>query len=108
MVVAQTQSFVEKVLTQAGAAMTRGESQLVVEIVQGISEKKSVLLSEIARATTDGTHEALLRQERRLSRELGKEGSGLDVLPHAYLAIAGPLASTLPFVTVDGSDLTKQ
>jgi hypothetical protein len=108
LVVAQTQSFVEKVLTQAGAAMTRGESQLVVEIVQGISEKKSVLLSEIARATTDGTHEALLRQERRLSRELGKEGSGLDVLPHAYLAIAGPLASTLPFVTVDGSDLTKQ
>src|SRR5882724_3682820 len=91
----------------SGSEVTRGESQLVVEIVQGISERKSVLLSEIARATTDGTHEELLRQERRLSRELGKEGSGLDLLPNAYLTIAGPLASTLPFVTVDGSDITK-
>jgi Transposase DDE domain len=105
--VAQVQSFVQKVLDEVGSSITRGESMLVGEIVRGISEKKSVLLSEIARATTDGSHEELLRQERRLSRELKKEGSGLDALPDAYLAVVNPLASTLPFVTVDGSDLSK-
>jgi hypothetical protein len=106
-VIAQTQSLVQKVLLQAGSSVTRGEGQVVVEIVRGISENKSVLLSEIARATTDGTHEALLRQERRLSRELSKEDSGLDLLPDAYLAQVAPLANTLPFVTVDGSEITK-
>lgn len=105
--VAQTQSFVQKVLDQAGSSLTPGEGKLVAEVVRGISEKKSVLLSEIARATTDGSHEDLLRQERRLSRELKKEGSGLDALPDSYLAVVAPLASTLPFITVDGSELTK-
>lgn len=105
--VAQVQSFVQKVLDEVGSSITRGERKLASEIVLGISEKKSVLLSEIARATTDGSHEELLRQERRLSRELKKDGSGLDALPDAYLTVVGPLASTLPFVTVDGSDLSK-
>lgn len=103
----QAQSYVQSVLDQVGSSITLCERQVVGDIVRGISVGKSVLLSEISRATTDGTREGLLRQETRLSRELSKEGSGLDLLPDAYLTMVVPVARSLDFVTVDGSEVVK-
>jgi hypothetical protein len=105
--------FVQR-MTKLAGDLTPGEAKLTSDLVIGISQTQSVLLSETARvineieATSDEEDaKALMRTEQRLSKGLAKTQSGLDELPHAWLTFVAPTVSRLKFVTVDGSDMTK-
>jgi hypothetical protein len=105
--------FVQRITKLAGN-LTPGEAKLTSDLVVGISQTQSVLLSETARVIneiegTSGEDEAkaLIRTEQRLSKGLAKTQSGLDKLPQAWLKFAAPTVRRLQFVTVDGSDMTK-
>jgi hypothetical protein len=107
------QGFVQRITKLAGD-LTHGEAKLASDLVVGISQTQSVLLSETARVIneTEGSSEAddakaLIRTEQRLSKGLAKTQSGLDELPQAWLKFVAPTARRLRFVTVDGSDMTK-
>lgn len=107
------QGFVQR-LTNLAGNLTDGEAKLASDLVIGISQAQSVLLSESARvcnefegASNDDDPRALIRTEQRLSKGLAKTRSGLDELPHAWLNLAAPAVRRLKFVAVDGSDLTK-
>ena len=105
--------FVQRI-TKLAVDLTRGEAKLASDLVVGISQTQSVLLSETARvinkiegSSDDDDAKALIRTEQRLSKGLAKTKSGLDELPQAWLKFAAPTARRLKFVTVDGSDMTK-
>jgi hypothetical protein len=107
------QGFVQRITKLAGD-LTHGEAKLASDLVVGISQTQSVLLSETARVIneTEGSTEAddakaLIRTEQRLSKGLAKTQSGLDELPQAWLKFVAPTVRRLRFVTVDGSDMTK-
>jgi len=110
----RVQGFVQRLVKRAGG-LTDGEAKLASDLTVGISQSQSVLLSESARvvnelegrADEDNT-KALIRTEQRLSKGLAKPNSGLDELPRAWLTLAAPTARRLKFVTVDGSEITKQ
>jgi len=101
-IVKRVQSFVQQVADRAG--LDDRESRLARDIVVGISQAQSVLLSEIGRVIDRGKDVPLIRTEQRLSKGLRKETSKLDGLPRAYLRSVAPVARTLSFVTVDGTD----
>jgi Transposase DDE domain len=101
-------------ITKLAGDLTNGEAKLASDLVVGISQAESVLLSESARVINEidgssdhGDAKALIRTEQRLSKGLAKTDSGLDTLPQAWLTFAAPTVRGLRFVTVDGSDLTK-
>ena len=105
--------FVQR-MTKLAVDLTRGEAKLASDLVLGISQTQSVLLSETARvineiegSSEDDDPKALLRTEQRLSKGLAKTQSGLDDLPQAWLTFVAPTVRRLKFVTVDGSDMTK-
>lgn len=105
--------FVQRI-TKLAVDLTGGEAKLASDLVVGISQTQSVLLSETARvinkiegSSNDEDAKALIRTEQRLSKGLAKTKSGLDELPQAWLRFAAPTARRLKFVTVDGSDMTK-
>ncbi len=105
--------FVQRI-TKLAVDLTGGEAKLASDLVVGISQTQSVLLSETARvinkiegSSNDDDAKALMRTEQRLSKGLAKTKSGLDELPQAWLRFAAPTARRLKFVTVDGSDMTK-
>ena len=105
--------FVQR-MTKLAGGLTPGEAKLTSDIVVGISQTQSVLLSETARVineiegtSDDDDAKALIRTEQRLSKGLAKTQSGLDELPQAWLKFAAPTVRRLKFVTVDGSDMTK-
>jgi len=107
------QGFVQRITELAGD-LTHGEAKLASDLVVGISQTQSVLLSETARVINEaeGSSEAddakaLMRTEQRLSKGLAKMKSGLDALPQAWLKFAAPTVRRLKFVTVDGTDMTK-
>ena len=109
----QLRGFVERITNLAGK-LTHGEAKLASDLVVGISQTQSVLLSETARVVNeiegsaeDDDPKALIRTEQRLSKGLAKTHSGLDELPQAWLKFAAPTVRRLKFVTVDGSDMTK-
>jgi hypothetical protein len=107
------QGFVQRITKLVGD-LTHGEVKLVSDLVVGISQTQSVLLSETARVineieggSEDDDPKALIRTEQRLSKGLAKTHSGLDELPQAWLTFVAPTVRRLKFVTVDGSDMTK-
>lgn len=107
------QGFVQR-LTKLAGGLTHGEAKLASDLVVGISQAQSVLLSESARvineiegSSDDDDTKALIRTEQRLSKGLAKLQSGLDELPQAWLTFVAPTARHLKFVTVDGSEITK-
>ena len=107
------QGFVQRITKLAGD-LTPGETKLASDLVVGISQTQSVLLSETARvinaiegSSGDEDAKALIRTEQRLSKGLAKTHSGLDELPQAWLMFAAPTVRRMKFVTVDGSDMTK-
>jgi hypothetical protein len=77
---------------------------IVGTMLGGIVASGSVVLSELLRpqVSNEGLHAA----EQRLSHALKNE-TALDVLPEAYLERVAPLARTLRFRSIDGSDLSK-
>jgi hypothetical protein len=101
-------------LTKLAGDLTHGEAKLASDLVIGISQAQSVLLSESARvineiegSSDDDDPKALIRTEQRLSKGLAKRQSGLDELPQAWLKFVAPTVRHLKFVTVDGSEITK-
>lgn len=107
------QGFVQR-LTKLAGNLTDGEAKLTSDLVTGISQTQSVLLSESARVlneidglSNDDEPHALIRTEQRLSKGLAKRESGLDELPQAWLKFVTPTVRRLKFVTVDGSEITK-
>jgi hypothetical protein len=109
----QLQGFVQR-LTNLAGDLTDGEAKLASDLVVGISQAQSVLLSDTARVTNEieglsnaEDPKALIRTEQRLSKGLAKTQSGLDDLPQAWLTLAASAARRMPFVTVDGSDMSK-
>jgi hypothetical protein len=107
------QRFVQR-LTKLAGDLTHGEAKLASDLVIGISQAQSVLLSESARvineiegSSDDDDPKALIRTEQRLSKGLAKRQSGLDELPQAWLKLVAPTARRMKFVTVDGSEITK-
>jgi hypothetical protein len=77
---------------------------IVGTVLGGIVASGSVVLSELLRpqVSNEGLHAA----EQRLSHALKNE-TALDVLPEAYLERVAPIARTLRFRSIDGSDLSK-
>jgi hypothetical protein len=107
----RVRGFVQRLVKRAGG-LTNGEAKLASDLVVGISQTQSVLLSESARVINEiegraEEDDALIRTEQRLSKGLAKLQSGLDELPRAWLTLAAPTVRRLKFVTVDGSDMTK-
>jgi hypothetical protein len=94
---------VQKIASRAG--LSDDEARLANDLVIGMSQSQSVLLSQIGRALHE--KEPLLTTERRLSEGLAEDASGLDRMHQAWLDEVAPTAGRMPFVTVDGSDLTK-
>ena len=93
------QGFVQRITKLVGE-LTHGEAKLASDLVIGISQTQSVLLSETARvineiegSSEDDDPKALIRTEHRLSKGLAKTQSGLDELPQAWLTFVAP---TLP------------
>ena len=80
------------------APLSSAEALLAFRVVAGISEKTSCHLSAIARACD--LPEPLLRTERRLSKQLGRDRSALDALPQAWLRHVAPRARAVPYVSV--------
>lgn len=78
--------------------------RLTQSLVIGISQSKSVLLSEIGRAIAP--HSDLRDTTRDMSEAL-IETSELDALPDAWLRFVAPVADRMPFIAVDGTDLSK-
>jgi len=87
------------------APLSSAETLLVHQVVAGISEKKSCHRSEIGRAC--GLPEPLIRTERRLSKQLGRDRSALDALPEAWLRHVAAHARAMPYVSVDLSEIAK-
>ena len=109
----RVQGLVQRLVKRAGG-LTNGEAKLASDLVVGISQSQSLLLSESARVineiegrTEEDDAKALIRTEQRLSKGLAKLQSGLDELPQAWLTLAAPTVRRLKFVTVDGSDMSK-
>jgi Transposase DDE domain len=109
----RARGFVQR-LTNLAGELTEGEAKLTSDLVVGISQAQSVLLSETARVTNgiegasnEDDPRALIRTEQRLSKGLAKTRSGLDELPQAWLKLAGPTVRRMKFVSVDGSDIAK-
>jgi Transposase DDE domain len=97
-------AFVQKMAR--GANLLDREAAVVEEIVHGISQTGSVMLSDIARATK--SHETTLKAaEERLSETLKAEGSAVDQLPSKYLGVVSKISKTLPFVMFDPTDIAK-
>jgi Transposase DDE domain. len=97
------QRSVEKITSRA--RLSDDEARLANDLVIGMSQSQSVLLSQIGRAL--GEKEPLLTTERRLSEGLAEDASGLDRMQQAWLDEVAPTARRMPFITVDGSDVTK-
>jgi hypothetical protein len=105
--------FVQRI-TKLASDLTHGEAKLASDLVLGISQTQSVLLSETARvinelegSSGEDDPKGLIRTEQRLSKGLAKTKSGLDELPQAWLRFIAPTAHRMKFVTVDGGDMTK-
>jgi len=98
-------------ITKLADRLTPAEAKLVSDLVIGISESQSVLLSNTARVVNaiEGKTEDrdLIRTEQRLSKGLSRARSGLDELADAWVRHAAPTVRKMPFVTVDGSEVTK-
>jgi hypothetical protein len=73
-------------------------------LIGGIMSTGSVVLSEIVRPQV--AKDALHAAEQRVSQAL-KTRSELDQLPEVYLAMVAPVACSLEFRSVDGSDVCK-
>ena len=103
-IVKRLKRFVQRVANRAD--LNEGETDLVQGVVRGISEKGSTRLSDIARVIDKGKKVPLIRTEQRLSKGLKAEHSGLDGVQGAYLREVAPVARTLPYVIIDGSQNT--
>jgi hypothetical protein len=97
------QRSVQKITARAG--LSDEEARLANDLVIGISQSQSVQLSQIGRALDEKA--PLLRTERRLSEGLAEDASGLDRMQQAWLDEVASTAGRMPFVAVDGSDVTK-
>lgn len=77
---------------------------IVGTVLGGIVASGSVVLSELLRpqVSKEGLHAA----EQRISHAL-KHETALDALADAYLNLVAPVARTLRFRSIDGSDLSK-
>ena len=100
--VKRVRGFVQQLARRA--KISEDSAELAEDIVVGISQSKSVLLSNIGRAIAP--KRLLHDTERELSEGLIEE-TDLDVLPGAWLRFAAPVADRMPFISVDGSDLSK-
>ena len=100
--VAQVASSVHELVERA--QLQDALRSVVRTVVGGITATGSVVLSEILRPQVhrEGLHAA----EQRVSQALQTAG-GLDKLPDAYLAMVAPVAHSLRFRSIDGSDLSK-
>ena len=100
--VAQMASSIQEVF--AHASLRPAARSVVGTLIAGITATGSVVLSEVLRAQV--TKEALHAAEQRMSQAL-KNDSALDQLPEAYLTHIAPVARTLRFRSLDGSDVSK-
>lgn len=94
---------VQKILPRTLRSDAAGK--LASDMVVGISERQSVMLSEIGRAMNEAR--PLIDTERDLSESLRAEESALDMLPPSWLRYIAPVVNRMPFITVDGSEVTK-
>lgn len=74
-------------------------------LVTGITATGSVILSEILRPQVADAKQ-LHAAEQRISSAL-KNDVQLDLLPDAYLSLVAPVAKSMRFRTLDGSDISK-
>jgi hypothetical protein len=100
--VAQMASSVQRILEHA--QLRDALKSVVRTVVGGITATGSVVLSELLRPQVD--KEDLHAAEQRISQAL-KNAAPLDKLPDAYLAVVAPVARSLRFRTIDGSDVSK-
>ena len=100
--VAQVASSVQEIVERAH--LQDALRSVVRTVVGGITAIGSVVLSEILRPQVD--KEKLHAAEQRVSNAL-QTADELDNLPDAYLAVAAPVAHSLRFRSIDGSDLSK-
>ena len=88
------------------ADMNAKDTALAKDLVLGISESGSVRLSKISNVIDKGKDVPLIRTEQRLSKGLRAKESGLDNAQLGYLREVAPVARTLPYVIIDGSQNT--
>ena len=100
--VAHMDSSVHEILEHA--QLREALKSIVRTVIGGITAAGSVVLSEVLRPQVD--KEELHAAEQRVSQAL-KNAEGLDKLPEAYLAVAAPVARSLRFRSIDGSDVSK-
>ncbi len=94
---------VQKVAKRAG--LSPAETKLATDVVRGISARGSCHLSEIGRALNEPWE--LIETERRLSEGLAEPESGLDGLRIGWLREAAQVATKMPFIACDMTDLSK-
>jgi Transposase DDE domain len=102
-VVKRLRRSVQKILPRMLRDSTAAE--LASDVVVGICKSQSVLLSEIGRALNEAR--PLIATERDLSEALGAEESTLDMFPESWLRHLAPVVRRMPFIAVDGSEVTK-
>lgn len=100
--VAHVASSVHEIVERADFRPALGA--VVLALLGGITATGSVVLSELLRPQV--TKEELHAAEQRVSRAL-KDETALDKLPEVHLAMAAPVARSLRFRSVDGSDISK-
>lgn len=101
--VARMASFVHDILSRA--ELRPAAASIVRSVLGGITATGSVVLSEILRPQVDGKKE-LRAAEQRVSHAL-KNDATFDQLPDAYRDLLAPVAHSMPYRSVDGSDLSK-
>lgn len=89
----------------ARVALSKAETGLAADVVQGITQSGSCHLSEIGRALDED--EPIAATEHRLSEGMARKRSKLDALGLAYLGTVAPVAAQMPFIAVDPTDLVK-
>ncbi len=101
--VAHTDSYVHEIVTRSH--LRPALASVVGTLIGGITATGSVVLSEALRPQVRTTEE-LHAAEQRASQTL-KNAAELDVLPDRYLAMVAPVARSLRFRSLDGSDVSK-
>jgi hypothetical protein len=101
--VKRLKKFVQKVARAGG--LNDADTKLAEQIVESISRKGKVHLSEVARSLNK--REPLIDSERRLSEQLADDESTLDGLRDGWLQVVAPVARRMSFATVDGTDHAK-
>ena len=100
--VAQMTSSIQQFL--AHTSLRSATMSVVRSLIGGITATGSVVLSEVLRCQV--AKEDLHSAEQQVSHALKNE-SALDQLPEAYLTHIAPVARTLRFRSLDGSDVSK-